>query len=198
MKKGTNTRELIVQRSAELFNTRGYSACSLSDIMEATGLKKGGIYNHFSNKDEIAIEAFDHSYNQVLNRFKDRLANNRNSLEKIYSIVEVFESFGENPVVKGGCPIFNTAMDASDLHPALKTKAKNAINTLIKYVEIKIEEGKIEGEFKPDVIASDFALVMVSTLEGALMVSRVNDSTTPLHVAADLVRKYVQDNLIKQ
>ena len=44
MQKGETTRELIITTSAELFNTKGYNGSSMSDIMEATGLKKGGIY----------------------------------------------------------------------------------------------------------------------------------------------------------
>jgi TetR/AcrR family transcriptional repressor of nem operon len=30
----------------------------MADLMAATGLKKGGIYNHFRNKDDIALAAF--------------------------------------------------------------------------------------------------------------------------------------------
>ena len=49
MNKGEETRSLIIEKSAELFNTLGYNGCSLNEIMEATQLKKGGIYNHFKN-----------------------------------------------------------------------------------------------------------------------------------------------------
>jgi len=40
MQKGETTRELIITTSAELFNTKGYNGSSMSDIMEATGLKE--------------------------------------------------------------------------------------------------------------------------------------------------------------
>lgn len=42
MQKGEQTRRNIVLKSAELFNQKGYAGCSMNDIMEATGLKKGG------------------------------------------------------------------------------------------------------------------------------------------------------------
>jgi AcrR family transcriptional regulator len=45
--KGERTRSYIIERSAPLFNRQGYAGTSLKDIMEATGLEKGGIYNHF-------------------------------------------------------------------------------------------------------------------------------------------------------
>ncbi len=197
MEKGKNTRELIIQKSGELFNTRGYHGSSMSDIMNATGLQKGGIYNHFKNKDEIAEAAFDFHYAQVLARFKESLANCQNSVQKLRAIIKVFQSILENPIVKGGCPIFNTGMDATDIHPSLQKRAKLAINTLVKYVEIKIEEGRIEGEFKTDVNASDTALLLVSTMEGAIMISRVNNSKTALTNAAELMNNYISTQLLK-
>jgi len=37
-----------------------------SELMEATGLKKGGIYRHFSSKEELAAEAFDYAWKEAL------------------------------------------------------------------------------------------------------------------------------------
>ncbi|MBD77768.1 MAG: TetR family transcriptional regulator [Crocinitomicaceae bacterium] len=197
MNKGEETREMIIKRSAELFNTLGYNGCSLNEIMEATQLKKGGIYNHFKNKDDIALAAFEYSYSEVLKRFKHYLSKESTSYNKILAIIEVFYSFGANPVVSGGCPIFNTAIDATDVHPELRKRAQDGINTLVKYVEIKIEEGKIEGEFRNSAKAPEFALLLVSTLEGALMISRVNDNTKALRTAADLMKTYLKQNILK-
>ena len=197
VQKGENTRELIITTSAELFNTKGYNGSSMSDIMEATGLKKGGIYNHFKNKDEIAYAAFDRSYSLVLKRLKDKLALCESSQEKLRAIIEVFQSLLIDPIVKGGCPIFNTAVDAVDVHPKLQQRAKDSVNTLLKYVEIKVEEGKIENEFKTTVDASEFALLLVSSMEGAIMVSRVNGNHHALKSTAAMMNNYITSQLLK-
>ena len=57
MSKAEKTKENIVKQAAALFNQKGYSGSSISDIMQATGLQKGGIYNHFNSKEELALEA---------------------------------------------------------------------------------------------------------------------------------------------
>src|ERR1700678_1948300 len=62
MTKGEQTRRRIVEAAAPIFNKRGYEGASLSELMEATGLKKGGIYRHFSSKEELAAEAFDYTW----------------------------------------------------------------------------------------------------------------------------------------
>ena len=60
--KGQQTRREIVEKAAPLFNKKGYECTSLSDLMHATGLKEGGIYRHFSSKEELATAAFDYSW----------------------------------------------------------------------------------------------------------------------------------------
>ena len=61
MNKAQITRQRIIEQAAKLFNRQGFSGVSMSELMIATGLKKGGIYNHFASKDELAIAAFRYS-----------------------------------------------------------------------------------------------------------------------------------------
>src|SRR5258708_16478992 len=66
MSKGELTRREIVKKAAPLFNRKGYEGTSLSDLMQATGLQKGGIYRHFSSKQQLAGEAFDYSWEKAV------------------------------------------------------------------------------------------------------------------------------------
>lgn len=59
MSKAEETKEKIIKQAAQLFNQYGYAGSSMSDIMRATRLQKGGIYNHFQSKQELALAAFD-------------------------------------------------------------------------------------------------------------------------------------------
>jgi len=69
MSKGEQTREMILAQAAQLFSRQGFFGSSLSDIMQETGLEKGGIYNHFSSKEQLALEAFDYAYTLLINAF---------------------------------------------------------------------------------------------------------------------------------
>jgi AcrR family transcriptional regulator len=62
MTKGQQTRRKIVEAAAPIFNQRGYEGTSLNDLMEATGFQKGGIYRHFSSKEELAAEASEYTW----------------------------------------------------------------------------------------------------------------------------------------
>ena len=68
LKKGDITRQAIEEAAFELFMEQGYHATSMRQISEKAEIALGGIYNHFSNKEEIfaAILLDKHPYKQVL------------------------------------------------------------------------------------------------------------------------------------
>jgi AcrR family transcriptional regulator len=68
VKKGEMTRLAIEEAAFELFMEQGYHATSMRQIANQAGLALGGIYNHFSNKEEIftAILMDKHPYKQIL------------------------------------------------------------------------------------------------------------------------------------
>jgi len=105
MSKGEETREMILARAAQLFSRQGYFGSSLSDIMHETGLEKGGIYNHFTSKEQLALEAFDYSVELVRRRTRLAFAGKTNAVDRLLAIITVFQELVEDPPLVGGCPI---------------------------------------------------------------------------------------------
>ena len=68
VKKGEATRMAIEEAAIQLFLEQGYHATSMRQIAEHAGLALGGIYNHFSSKEEIfeAIIIDQHPYKKIL------------------------------------------------------------------------------------------------------------------------------------
>ena len=120
MSKGEQTREMILAQAAQLFSRQGYFGSSLSDIMHETGLEKGGIYNHFSSKEQLALEAFDHVIALLEQRIRRLLSGKTHAIDRLLALVSHFQSLLDDPIVVGGCPILNTAIEADDAHPALR------------------------------------------------------------------------------
>ena len=186
---------MILEKSAELFNKRGFDGCSLNDIMEATGLQKGGIYNHFSNKEEIAVGAFDFAMEKTIARFRARLDRDNTSWEKIESIIRTIGSFAYDPVIVGGCPMFNTAVNSMNSNPALQERAKEGINMLRRYVEIKIEQGIKSNEFKAVDNVEGLASMIISTVEGGVIMSRVYEDMSFVKNAEEFMLDHLRSIL---
>jgi TetR/AcrR family transcriptional regulator, transcriptional repressor for nem operon len=115
MSKGEETKTRIIQQAAELLNQQGYAGSSISDIMRVTGLQKGGIYNHFQSKDELALQAFDFAIARVTQHTKAAVRSKHHAIERLEAIIEVFSSFINNPPIKGGCPLLNIAVESDDV-----------------------------------------------------------------------------------
>lgn len=193
MTKGTDTREKIIERAASLFNTKGYTAASINDVMEATGLKKGGIYNHFENKDELACQAFDFAVKLAGQKILERVDACENAKDRLFAVIEHFETLSENPPLPGGCPLMNTAIECDDGYPLMQKRVQEAFDHFQKFVEKlateAIEQREIDTKLNPE----EISIFMISTLEGALMLSKVHNSKAPLTVAGKQLRMMLNE-----
>jgi TetR/AcrR family transcriptional repressor of nem operon len=175
MRKGEQTRHAIIRKSAPIFNKKGYEGASLSDLMEATGLEKGGIYRHFDSKQQLAAEAFDYAWKLALEtRFEGTQAIS-NTVDRLNQMVRNFQE-RRSELVPGGCPLLNTAIDSDDGNPRLREKARRALSSWMDRLRTIIEEGQRRGEIRSSIDSAELATLIVSTLEGSLMVGRLQRS----------------------
>jgi len=173
--KGEKTRRRIVEKAAVVFNTKGYFGSSMGDLVREIGLEKGGIYNHFASKEELALEAFDYAAGTMQERFQAALEGKEGALERLFAIVEVLGGLAEDPPVEGGCPVLNTAVESDDAHMELKDRAREAMSGWLRLIGSITKEGVRTEELRPGTDARETASVVVATLEGAVMLSRLYD-----------------------
>jgi TetR/AcrR family transcriptional regulator, transcriptional repressor for nem operon len=198
MSKGDETKAMIVEEAAALFNQQGYAGSSISDIMRVTGLKKGGIYNHFESKDDLALQAFDYAIGQIQKRYRQAWASKEHSIERLQAIVDVFRIYIDNPdhpIIKGGCPLLNTAIESDDAHPILKERAQKAMDSWRELFRKIIEKGVKKGEIRPDVNADEIASILISTLEGSVMMSKLYSDSIHVERAIRHLSNYLNTYL---
>jgi TetR/AcrR family transcriptional repressor of nem operon len=176
--KGGLTRQKIVEAAAPIFNQRGYEGSSLADLMEATGLQKGGIYRHFASKEELAVEAFDYTWEAAR---KARMLHVDEKAPGLDQIKQLIANMVEvRAPVPGGCPILNTAVDADDGNPVLRERVTKALRAWIARLQAILKRAADRGELKPGVDPKSVATLIVASLEGASMMSRLERSDCTL------------------
>lgn len=191
MSKGARTREQIVEQAAALFNQHGYHGASISDIMAATGLEKGGIYRHFSSKEELALAAFAYATDKMKERFSAALAGKEGALERLRAIISVYARIPTDPPVPGGCPILNAAVEADDDNPELKAEAQRVLNGLKQALRAIVRTGQERGELRSDLDVEAFTDVFVAQLEGAVMLSKLYGTRAPMRHAVDHLTSWI-------
>jgi TetR/AcrR family transcriptional regulator, transcriptional repressor for nem operon len=188
MTKGEQTRRKIVEAAAPIFNQRGYEGTSLNDLMQATGLQKGGIYRHFASKEELAAEAFDYTWG-VAQKARLHVDEKASGVEKLKQLIANF--IDHRSPVAGGCPVLNTAVDADDGNPVLRARVAKALRSWSGRLQHIVKEAQEHGEIREDVDPKTVATLIVASLEGALMVSRLQRNDNALRRVQSHLNRYL-------
>jgi TetR/AcrR family transcriptional regulator, transcriptional repressor for nem operon len=195
MSKAQQTKARIIQQAAAVFNQKGYAGSSIADIMEATGLKKGGIYNHFQSKDELALAAFDYAVSLMSQEVWNAVKTKRNAIARLQALVSSYLVYIETPPIVGGCPILNTAIEADDSESPLRDRAILAINNwrnlIVRIINQGIKKGEIPATIEPDTIAT----IIICNIEGAIMMSQLEKNSVHLERAVSHLQQYIQKTL---
>ena len=191
--KAEQTRAYIIEKTAPVFNKKGFEGTSLSDMTTATGLTKGSIYGNFSNKDEVALESFDYNLRKITNIISSEMSRHQTAKEKLLVYVNVYDDFLKHPFPEGGCPILNTATEADDTHPALKKKASQAIQNWKMKIEELIEAGVTAKEFKKTTNTEAKALTIIAAIEGAIMITKLTGKINYRNAIMDSVKQIIED-----
>ncbi|GGH49578.1 TetR/AcrR family transcriptional regulator [Dyadobacter endophyticus] len=183
--KAERTRNFIIEKTAEIFNRKGYAGTSMADITEATGLTKGSIYGNFQNKEEVALAVFEYNRSLVFNRVQAELEKAGSYFEKLMVYGRIYKDVIASVSNRGGCPILNTAVEADDTNIPLRLSAAKALFSWKKNLVGIIEKGTGAGEFRKGINAEEMAVSIIALIEGGVMFSQVtNDYTNMDHVLA--------------
>ncbi|MEO6849574.1 MAG: TetR/AcrR family transcriptional regulator [Mucilaginibacter sp.] len=197
MGKAERTREYIIEKTAPLFNLKGYSGTSLTDLTEATGLTKGSIYGNFVNKDEVALVAFDHNVGKMIEQVKLLQVAHTSAFGKLGAYIKVYREGLSTPVLSAGCPIVNTGVDADDTHPQLQKKVSDALSRWHRSLSAIIHQGIREGTMRDDADAAAFAWLMIAMIEGGITVSKISGDPGYLTQSLDQLEQLINTRLKK-
>jgi len=191
MSKADRTKQYIIEKTACIFNTKGYAGTSINDLIEATGLTKGSIYGNFENKDQVALAAFDYNFERLVLYIRSKMDAKESVVEKLLVYPETYRNFLTNPILISGCPVTNTSTEADDTHPLLRDKVEGAYNFWKNSLENHITNGISSGEIKSDLNINEFISVFISIMQGGILQAKVTKKMSSLNSSMDYLERYV-------
>ena len=169
--KAEQTTQFILDTVSPIFNKKGYSATSMSDITEATGLTKGAIYGNFKNKEELALAAFNHNIRYIIDKIKVILTDINSPLAKLHALTNFYRNYYKHNINFGGCPILNVGIDANNTNPQLFERVKDVTYKLQNSISQIIEEGIHKKEIKKSIDPDTYGGRIFSLIEGSVFMS---------------------------
>jgi TetR/AcrR family transcriptional regulator, transcriptional repressor for nem operon len=195
--KKETTNKHIIEKAADLFNRKGYAGTSMSDIMKATGLEKGGIYGHFKSKKEIALAAFEFNIGQIFKSFDVDSLTSKSAVEKLRGIFRHIDKMYDQPHISGGCPLLNTATEADDTDTELLSRVKKYLDKFKKTLSDIVISGVKSKEIRAAVDPEEFAIACIAILEGGNFLTKVYNNKTYRSKAIARIEAMIDSELVR-
>ncbi len=165
----------MVRGAAQLLRQRGYTGTGFREVIELTGAPRGSIYHHFpGGKAELAGEAVDYVGSLAREAIEGSLADG-DPIAALRAFVELWRADFERSGYRAGCPIVAVAVETQEEAPELLDAAAHAFEQWETAFA-----GSLHRAGVARARAQRLASLVVSAVEGAIILSRARRSPKPL------------------
>jgi AcrR family transcriptional regulator len=193
MRNPIETKSAILQHAGNLFNVQGYKATSISHITDSTGFTKGAIYRHFKNKEKLEEQSLVYLMGVMFEKLRAQIKKQNNAVDKLKGVIRFFESYISKSPIAGGCPLLNVAIEADDHSPHLRKKAYSILEILKESIVTILSNGIKFGQIKRNIDEEYYATVIIASLEGAIMMSRLSKTDRDIRLVISHLEKLIEE-----
>ena len=182
--QAAENRQTVINVASRLFRERGFDGIGLKDLMEGAGLTQGAFYKQFASKEDLAVEASRRALESASARWSDAAAANPD--DPLGAVIAFYLSGDHREERMDGCPIVALGSDAarqgSDVKAAFEAGIKAHLEVLGRFIA---ETGGRASSGK--------AMAILSTMVGAVTLSRVVNDPDLAQALLDAAAKQVRD-----
>jgi len=192
--KGELTRQTIVEQSLQLFSVKGYYNTSIKDVLEATGLTKGGLYGHFTSKEEIWYAVYDQAVGIWRSLVFKGVRQCRNPLERLDTFIKNdLENYLGGEVFDGGCFFLNMLVELSGQSASMSKQILRGFVRLSRLLRLWLEEARDNGQIAANSDPREIANFIVISLNGAAALYISSRDRTIIHQTVNQLHCYVEN-----
>jgi TetR/AcrR family transcriptional regulator, lmrAB and yxaGH operons repressor len=184
-----DSRTLMIRAAARLFQERGYAATSFHDVIARSGAPRGSIYHHFpGGKEQLAAEALQ----WYAHRIRGELARKEpaDTVEAIEGFLQIYRESLRRTDFRVGCPLAGVALDLQPEDERLQEVLRSGLGDWQR-VMIK----SLERDGLPSAQARRVASFVIATVEGALLLARIERSLRPMDDITAELTAYVRSRI---
>ncbi|AXA96140.1 TetR/AcrR family transcriptional regulator [Microbacterium sp. PM5] len=185
--KGDLTRSRLSASMLELIQTSGYSGTGLNAVIDHAGAPKGSVYFHFPDgKEGLGVAAVDLAATQFAQLIAEAAASAGGAAAAVRAAVEALTAIVSDSDYRLGCPVSVVTLEMGAESQRLRNACAAAFESWIAPTAALLEAEGLDAA-----PARSLATVVVSTIEGAVILSRATRSAQPLTSAADVLAELI-------
>ena len=175
---GVRTR--ILDAAFRLFQSQGFNATSVHEIMAAAGVTGGALHHHFPTKQALGEAVIAENVAAAVEEaWLDPVLNAPNARD---GIIGVFEGLARELDAQGavrGCPVTNLTLELAHANPAFRDQLKRQFDRWKQTIASRL--GGHDAEAR--------ATMVIASYSGAMAMAKVEQRGDPLRTcAAELKR----------
>jgi TetR/AcrR family transcriptional regulator, lmrAB and yxaGH operons repressor len=173
-------RDQILETTCRLLEAQGYHATGLNQIIAESGAPKGSLYYYFpEGKDGLASEAIERIGREVRDRIQHQMASVDDPAEAIESLIRAIAGHLASSGFELGGPLTTVALESATANDLLNRACREAYRSWQDAFAAKLRgSGSSENE------AAALSVLIVASIEGAILLSRTYHSTEPMEQVA--------------
>jgi TetR/AcrR family transcriptional repressor of lmrAB and yxaGH operons len=173
-------RDILIETASQLFRLRGYEGVGLNDIIEASKIPKGSLYHYFpKGKEELAIEAIQHTKDMVLTEIRNLFQSNEDPVEVFSTHINLLSEIVEDPDKMIGYPIGTVAAEKHSSSEPIRLVCEAAFEEWQDEYRKKLLETGYGVEQ-----SRELGVTITALIEGGILLSLTKKSGNPLRTIA--------------
>ncbi|MDI6852611.1 MAG: TetR/AcrR family transcriptional regulator [Deltaproteobacteria bacterium] len=188
-----NLKERIIYESLRLFSRNGFLNTSISDIMDAAKISKGGFYNHFKTKEDLLLAVLD----EARKVWRDRnLAGVDDILQPMAKIKKLLENYRDRylkdeEALPGGCIFLTLSVELDPQEFPAAREITDGFDRVRRLLNRLLEQAKESGELRREVDTAAVAEMLFAGLLGAAVLHGTTKSSLNLDRAINALLAYL-------
>jgi TetR/AcrR family transcriptional regulator, transcriptional repressor for nem operon len=168
--------DTVVERAMEEFWTHGYAGTSPAQLADAAGIGKGSLYNAFGSKRQLFSQALARYGQTGAKRAEEVLSRPGTTRERIGAFLRETVDADLAQPVRRGCLAVNTAAQFGGQDPEITRALRAMEERLIAVLAARIEQGRRDGDVRPDIDAQATAEFLMNTSTGLRIRARTHEA----------------------
>lgn len=174
-----------LSQAVALFCTRGYHACSITELAGAMRVTPGSLYKAFPDKRALFLAALDQYRAQRLARLEQELAGARTGRDRIARVLAVYAAASLGEAGRQGCLVIATTMEIASFDPEIAQRigaihqANGALLTRL------IQQGQADGSICPEIAPEPTASALLCLLQGMRVLGKTEPEPNRIQAICD-------------
>jgi TetR/AcrR family transcriptional repressor of lmrAB and yxaGH operons len=181
-------RNQIIDMACQLMETQGYHATGLNQILVESGAPKGSLYYYFPDgKEELGVAVVGNSGRLIEQRIRGVMAEIDDPATAVTTFITLLAAQVDASGYRAGGPITAIALESASTNDRLREACHQAYQSWQEVFAEKLRQGNFD-----EARARRLAALIISALEGGIILSRSQHSPQPLLDVAEEIGLLLQ------